>query len=168
MFTCFLFFHISFCVCLCDFLHPCLSFSLALYLPLCLCLFFSLVLPLKTQDLTLKIFWLITPGIFSVFERSFLGSVLLLSGVMQERVTLIILVIGFAAVIYMRWHSVQTCRPSQPFFRGENNYRYCSPHCLSLFLCYTTPSLASSGYCLHTNRDDSLLKEWDLCMEVKL
>lgn len=38
----------------------------------------SLVLPLKTPDLTPKVFRLITLGIFPAFERSFLGSVFFL------------------------------------------------------------------------------------------
>lgn len=98
-------------------------FFISLSLPICPSVyvsFFSLVLPLETPDLTLKVFWLITLGIFPLrlnalpqqraLPRSLRAA--------QERVTLIIPVIGFSnaeAVIYMRWHSVQTCRPSQPF-----------------------------------------------------
>lgn len=81
MFTRFLFFCVSFCVRLSDFLHPCvfllhLSFCPSVYVS------FSLVLPLRTPDLTLEVFvfffWLITLGIFPAFERSFLGGVLFL------------------------------------------------------------------------------------------
>lgn len=114
MFTRFRFFRVSFCVRLSDFLHPCVSL---LHLSFSICpsayVSFSLVLPLKTPDLTLKVFffWLITLGIFPAFERSFLCVRVIPRSlsVMQERVTLIILVIGFSnaeAVIYMRWHSV--------------------------------------------------------------
>lgn len=113
MFTRFRFFCVSFCVCLCDFLHPCVSL-LRLSFSVCPSAYvsFSLVLPLKTPDLTLKDFFffvlfLITLGIFPAFERSFLCMRVIPRSlsVMQERVTLIILVIGFSnaeAVIYMR------------------------------------------------------------------
>ena len=38
----------------------------------------------------------------------------------------------------------------------------------SLSLRYTTPSLASSGYCPHTNRENLLPKECGVCTNVKL
>lgn len=46
---------------------PLSSISLPVCLPLCLCVFFSLVLPLRTPDLTLEAFRLITLGIFLAF-----------------------------------------------------------------------------------------------------
>lgn len=96
----------------CDFNHTCLPLFLSIgpsaYVS------FSLVLPLKTLKIIFCLFfWLITRGFFRVFERTFLCYA------KQERVILIIWFIGFSdsqAVIYMRWHSVQTCRPLQPFF----------------------------------------------------
>lgn len=180
MFTRFLFFCVSFCVRLSDFLHPCvfllhLSFCPSVYVS------FSLVLPLRTPDLTLEVFlcffflvnhtWNL-PCVWTLFPwRRVVPRSL---RVMQERVTLIIPVIGFSnaeAVIYMRWHSVQTCRPSQPFFSGKQLTALLSPlplSCTLFFSRYTTPSLSSSGYCLHTNREDLLPEEWRECKEVKL
>lgn len=92
MFTRFLFFRVSFCVCLSDF-SPSMCLCL-LHLPFSICpsvyVSVSLVLPLKTPDLTLRVFfffllgifflffWLITLGIFPAFEHPFLGSALFL------------------------------------------------------------------------------------------
>lgn len=80
MFTRFLFFRVSFCVCLSDFLHPCVSLlhlSSSLYLPLCLCVFFFGP-PTRNSRFNSEgfffFFWLITLGIFPAFERSSLAA----------------------------------------------------------------------------------------------
>lgn len=96
----------------------CLSFT---FIPLSVCP--SLVLPLINPDLTLKVFCFFFPvnhtwSLPHVWALLFLGSAPS-SMCVQERVALIIpsywLLQHAGAVIYMRWHSVQTHRPSQPF-----------------------------------------------------
>lgn len=171
---------VSFCACLSDFLHPCVSLlhlSSSLYLPLCLCVFFFGPPTQNSRFNSEGCFfflvnhtWNLPPRLNALPRRRVPPRSLRAT---RERATLIIPDIGFSnaeAVIYMRWHSVQTCRPSQPF-SGKQLTAPLSPlppSCTLFFSRYTTPSLSSSGYCLRTNREDLLPKEWGLCKEVKL
>lgn len=144
------------------------------YLPLCLCVFFfgppTQNSRFNSEGFLVNHTWNL-PRVWTLFPRQ---RVLPRSQrAARETVTLIIPVIGFSsaeAVIYMRWHSVQTCRPSQPF-SGKQLTAPLSPlppSCTLFFSGFTTPSLSSSGYCLHTNTEDLLPKEWGAYKEVKL
>lgn len=96
-----------------------LFFFFSLYLPLCLCVF-SFGPPTQDSRFNSEGFlvnhtWNLPLSLNALPRQRVLPRSV---RAVQERVPLIIPVIGFSnaeAVIYMRWHSVQTCRPLQPF-----------------------------------------------------
>lgn len=167
MFTCFLLFQISFGVL---WFSPTMSLSLFLSISPSVYVSFSLVLPLKTLKIFFfffwfVFFWLITREFFRVFECTFLCYT------KQERVILIIWIIGFSdsqAVIYMRWHSVQTCRPLQPFFSGKQLTVLLFP--LRLFFCATPLPLSlplaivsTQTEKIYSQKSEACARRWNCC-----